>query len=237
MKLSAEEASPSAGESDSAPRAKRRKISSIEDYGLRSSSFEDSDDELTQHQDTSAKTTRKIVRLAWLEDSLSQGRLLNYRDYLVYTALKAPAAPAPELYKAVESPSSFSLPRRDQQAPAPAQSYSPSRRRRDGQQSHHKIPHLSPQSTSEEKAIADLPPVPEYLHTTYACQRSTVVHPPNEAFIEKLKEVRELRSIKGDQVGIRAYSTAIASLSAYPYRLQSSVGRPSQSGCCPFRNC
>lgn len=237
LKLSAEEASPSAGESDSAPRAKRRKTSSIEDYALRSSSFEGSDDEHTQRQDTSVKTTRKIVRLAWLEDSLSQGRLLNYGDYLVYTALKAPAAPAPELYRAVESPTPLSLPRRDQRAPASAQSYSPSRRRRDGQETHRKVPPLLPQSTSEEKAIADLPPVPEYLHTTYACQRSTVVHPPNEAYIEKLKEVRELRSIKGDQIGIRAYSTAIASLSAYPYRLQSSVGRPSQSGCCPCGNC
>lgn len=237
LKLSAEEASPSAGESDSAPRAKRRKTSSIEDYALRSSSFEGSDDEHTQHQDTSVKTTRKIVRLAWLEDSLSQGRLLNYGDYLVYTALKAPAAPEPELYRAVESPTPLGLPRRDQRAPASAQSYSPSRRRRDGQEIYRKVPPLLPQSTSEEKAIADLPPVPEYLHTTYACQRSTVVHPPNEAFIEKLKEVRELRSIKGDQIGIRAYSTAIASLSAYPYRLQSSVGRPSQSGCCPCGNC
>lgn len=237
LKLSAEEASPSAVESDSTPRAKRRKISSIEDYALRSSSFERSDDEHTQHQDSTPKPTRKIVRLAWLEDSLSQGRLLNYRDYLVYTALKAPAAPAPDLYKAVESPKPLSLPRRDQRAPAPAQPSSPSRRRRDGQENHRKVPPLLPQSTSEEKAVADLPPVPEYLHTTYACQRSTVVHPPNEAFIEKLKEVRELRSIKGDQVGIRAYSTAIASLSAYPYRLQSSVGKPSQSGCCPCGKC
>lgn len=214
------------GERDSTPRAKRRKISSTEDYALRSSSFEDSDDEHTQHQETSAKTTRKVIRLAWLQDSLPKGSLLDYRDYLVYTALRAPAAPAPELYKAVESPSSHSLQHREQRAPSSVPSYTPSRRRRDGQEHHRKVPPLLPQSTSEEKAIADLPPVPEYLRTSYACQRSTVVHPPNEAFIEKLKEVRELRSIQGDHIGIRAYSTAIASLSAYPYRLQSSVGRP-----------
>lgn len=219
------------GRPDPTPRAKRRKISSTEDYALRSSSLEDSDDEHTQHQGTSTKTKREVVRLAWLEDSLSKGSLLDYRDYLIYTALKAPAAPAPELHKAVESPTPLNLPHRDQRAPALAPSFSPSRRRRGGQENRRKVPPLLPQSTSEEKAIADLPPVPEYLHTTYACQRSTVVHPPNESFIEKLKEVRELRSIKGDQVGIRAYSTAIASLSAYPYRLRSPVGKPSQSGC------
>lgn len=219
------------GEPKSTPRAKRRKISSTEDYALRSSSFEDSDNELTQDQKASTTATRKVIRLAWLEDSLSKGSLLDYKDYLVYNALKVPAAPAPKLYKAVDSSPPHSLPRRDQRAPSSAPSYSPSRRRRDGQEHHRKVPRLLPQSTSEEKAIADLPPVPEYLHTSYACQRSTVVHPPNEAFIEKLKEVRELRSIKGDQVGIRAYSTAIASLSAYPYRLQSPVGRLPQSGC------
>lgn len=219
------------GEPDSTPRAKRRKISSTEDYALRSSSFEDSDNELTQDQKTFTTPTRKVIRLAWLQDSLSKGSLLDHRDYLVYTALREAAAPAPRLYKTVESSTPHSLPHRDQRAPSSAPSYSPSRRRRDGQKHHHKVPPLLPQSTSEEKALANLPPVPEYLHTSYACQRSTVVHPPNEAFIEKLKEVRELRSTKGDQVGIRAYSTAIASLSAYPYRLQSPVGRPPGCGC------
>ncbi|KAK7708479.1 hypothetical protein SLS64_006581 [Diaporthe eres] len=196
LKLSAEEASPSVGEPDSTPRAKRRKISSTEDYALRSSSFEDSDNELTQDQKTPPTPARKVIRLAWLQDSLSKGSLLDYRDYLVYTALKEAAAPAPRLYKAVESSTPHSLPHRDQRAPSSAPSNSPSRRRRDGQKHHHKVPPLLPQSTSEEKALADLPPVPEYLHTSYACQRSTVVHPPNEAFIEKLKEVRELRSMK-----------------------------------------
>lgn len=221
------------GEPDSIPRAKRPKISSIDDCALRSSSFDGSDNEHTQHQEPSTTATREVVRLAWLEDSLSKGSLLDYRDYLVYTALRAPAASVPELDKAAESPTPLNLPHRDQQsptpAPAPVSSYSPSQRRRPGQGHSRKPPPLLPQSTSEEKVIAGLPPVPEYLHTKYACQRSTVVHPPNEAFIEKLKEVRELRSIKGDHVGIRAYSTAIASLSAHPYRLQSPIGSSPQA--------
>lgn len=221
------------GEPDSSPRAKRRKISSTEDYALHSSSFEDSGDEHTQQQVTSTKATRKVVRLAWLQDSLSKGSLLDYRDYLVYTALKTPAHPVPDLYKAVESPSSPSLPHRGQRA----SSYSPSRRPKGGPERRRKAPPLLAQSTTEEKALADLPPVPESLSTSYACQRSTVVHPPNEAFIEKLKEVRELRSIKGDQIGIRAYSTAIASLSAYPYRLQSPVGMLPSSSCRPRGIC
>ena len=234
LKLSAEEAASSVGDPENSPRAKRRKISSTEDYALRSSSFEDSDNEHTQRQELSTTATRKVVRLDWLQDSLLKGSLVDYRDYLVYTAFRAPAPPAPELYKAAESHTSVTLPQRSQRSATESQAsaplYSPSRRPRDGRKQHGKAPPLLAQSTMEEKAIADLPPVPEYLHTIYSCQRATVVHPPNETFIEKLKEVRELRSIKGDQVGIRAYSTAIASLSAYPFRLQSPAGRPFQPG-------
>lgn len=221
------------GRPDSTPRAKRRKISSTEDFALRSSSFQDSDNERTQHQEASTTATTKVIRLAWLQDSLLKGSLLDYTDYLVYTALKAPMTSAPELYKAVESPSSLSLPHQAQRAP----SYSPSRRLKDKHERRRKVPPLLAQSTTEENALADLPPIPEYLHTSYACQRSTVVHPPNETFIEKLKEVRELRSVKGDQIGIRAYSTAIASLSAYPYRLQSPVGTPPIPCCRQCGNC
>ncbi|KAJ0117660.1 high-affinity nickel transporter [Diaporthe amygdali] len=236
LKLPAEEAPPLVAEPHSTPRAKRRKISNTEDYALRSSSFEDSENEKTQDEDTPGKasawpdSSRKVVRLAWIQDSLSKGSLLDYRDYLVYTALKTPATRATEPHEIVGSRTSQDLPQRDQQV-AMASQTSPVRRFKGGQQHHRKAPPLLAQSTTEEKTVANLPPVPNYLHTTYACQRSTVVHPPNEAFIEKLKEVRELRSITGDQVGVRAYSTAIASLSAYPYRLQSPIEVQRLPGC------
>lgn len=89
---------------------------------------------------------------------------------------------------------------------------------------HVKAPVLVPHSTTEEQTIANMPPIPECLKTSFACMRSTRVRPPNEAFVNKLKEVRELRAAQGDEIGIRAYSSAIASLSAYPYRLQSALG-------------
>jgi DNA polymerase IV len=231
LKLSADEAaSPERGpEKEDSPRAKRRKISSTEDYALRSSSFEDSDNEHTQRQEPSTAATRKVVRLGWLQDSLLKGSLVDYKDYLVYSAVRSPLAlPAPELSQAVESHTPVRLPYGPQpsatESLASSTSSSLYRRPMHRQARPHKTPHLLAQSTSEEKAIANLPPVPDYLHTSYSCQRATVVHPPNEAFIEKLKEVRQIRSIRGDPVGIRAYSTAIASLSAYPHHLQTPAG-------------
>ncbi|KAH0441603.1 hypothetical protein CcaCcLH18_01863 [Colletotrichum camelliae] len=69
-----------------------------------------------------------------------------------------------------------------------------------------------------------LPPIPGFLRTTYACQRATPVDPPNAAFIEELKAIRTTRKLMGDEIGERAYSTSIATLSAYPYKISSPQG-------------
>ncbi|XP_044721935.1 DNA polymerase beta thumb domain-containing protein [Hirsutella rhossiliensis] len=75
------------------------------------------------------------------------------------------------------------------------------------------------------------PLVPAYLHTTYSCQRPTPVHSPNAAFIEELKSIRTLRLLQGDQIGVRAYSTSIATLAAYPHPLRWSLEIARLPGC------
>ncbi|KAJ6437880.1 DNA polymerase beta [Purpureocillium lavendulum] len=82
----------------------------------------------------------------------------------------------------------------------------------------HHPPSLVRQTTSEHDV--PLPPIPDYLHTTYSCQRPTPFNSLNGPFIEELKNIRTLRLLQGDQIGVRAYSTAVATLAAYPYELQ-----------------
>jgi DNA polymerase/3'-5' exonuclease PolX len=50
------------------------------------------------------------------------------------------------------------------------------------------------------------------------------MNPPNEAFVEALIKVRIIRQLQGDEVGVRAYSTSIATVSAYPHKLQNTHG-------------
>lgn len=234
LKLCAEEAAtPPEDEVPATPRVKRRKMSHTEDYGLPNDADRVPDDGLALSDgETTSKAgvksdvhTRKVVRLAWLQDSMSKGSVLDYRDYLIFEALKTPSTPGKE--PELRAPVSPDLLRRAREIASSSQgsthSQVPFRQRRDGDH-HYKAPKLVPHSTIDEEIIANIPPVPAYLHTSYSCQRSTFVHPPNEAFIEKLKEVRELRAMTGDSVGVRAYSSAIASLSAYPYELQSPLG-------------
>jgi DNA polymerase IV len=91
--------------------------------------------------------------------------------------------------------------------------------------------HLLHQTTSEHDNPDKLPPIPEYLHTTYSCQRPTPINSPNDPFIDQLKKIRTARVLEADEIGVRAYSTAIAALAAYPYTLSSTQEIPRLPGC------
>jgi DNA polymerase IV len=85
--------------------------------------------------------------------------------------------------------------------------------------------HLFRETTPEhdEAAAGDLPEMPAWVkeNKIYACERSTPPKSPNDDFIALLKRIKLARVLIGDAIGVRAYSTSIASLAAYPYRLSS----------------
>ncbi|KAI4146946.1 MAG: hypothetical protein L6R39_003283 [Caloplaca ligustica] len=96
-------------------------------------------------------------------------------------------------------------------------------------------PHLLHQSTSEyeESLSRSLPPMPDWVlqHKIYSCERSTPVHTPNDAFIAQLREIKVARLLTSDEIGVRAYSSSIASLAAYPYAIQSTAEIVALPGC------
>ena len=98
-----------------------------------------------------------------------------------------------------------------------------------------KPPALLRQTTSENEAesAADARPLPDWVkeHKIYSCQRATPSKTPNEAFIDQLKKIKLARLLTGDEVGVRAYSTSIASLAAFPYTLISPTDVFGLPGC------
>ncbi|KAL8695035.1 MAG: hypothetical protein Q9218_000403 [Villophora microphyllina] len=96
-------------------------------------------------------------------------------------------------------------------------------------------PYLLHQTTSEyeEGVPQPLPPLPDWVlqNKVYACQRATPANSPNDAFIAQLKEIKLARLLTNDEIGVRAYSTSIASLAAYPYEIQSSSEILALPGC------
>lgn len=150
----------------------------------------------------------QVLRLSWLTDCLQRDTVLPTDNYLLYRGRKLDADPS---RKRRPSPILAGVPKR-------------ARRMSGGHgQAGRLPPALVRQTTSEHDA--PLPLMPAYLHTTYSCQRPTPVHPPNAAFIEELKSIRTLRLLQGDQIGVRAYSTSIATLAAYPHLLQWPLGK------------
>lgn len=108
---------------------------------------------------------------------------------------------------------------------APAYSHGP---RRLGQykQGHSHSPkkgQLIQQMTSDYEGSSndDLPDPPDWVKkgARYACERSTPADSPNVEFIEQLKKIRLVRILTDDEIGVRAYSTSIAALAAYPHKI------------------
>ncbi|KAJ4298311.1 hypothetical protein N0V90_006211 [Kalmusia sp. IMI 367209] len=86
----------------------------------------------------------------------------------------------------------------------------------------HHTTHLLQRTTSEyEGEDSDTPLPPDWVKNNikYSCQRLTPASPPNEDFIDQLKQIRTARILINDEVGVRAYSSIIASIAAYPYKL------------------
>ncbi|KAI9864103.1 MAG: hypothetical protein M1813_003420 [Trichoglossum hirsutum] len=88
-------------------------------------------------------------------------------------------------------------------------------------------------SEHDESLSSDLPEMPSWVNENkkYACERLTPINPPNLAFIDQLKKIRLSRILTNDEVGVRAYSTSIASLAAYPYLLASTKEVLALPGC------
>ena len=206
----------------------------------------------------------RIIRLEWLNDSLSKEKILPLEPYTVYTGslvpLKQPAANPSAVVKADElksfvgnrdlntkegSPHEYehvyakAIPsvnrymKRDRIRDAAnkdfvGRSFSSSTQTTSSQRSrqHTTRPtHLLHQTTSEhdEAASGTLPPLPDWVRENkiYACERATPLVSPNQAFICQLKKIKLARLLMLDEIGVRAYSSSIASLAAYPYPIQS----------------
>ncbi|KJZ75664.1 hypothetical protein HIM_04821 [Hirsutella minnesotensis 3608] len=191
-----------------------------------------------RHEDGGAKTDLarlntpsdivQVVKLSWLKESLAQSTVLPLADCVLYRGRKKATAQldaasdktlAPSHKPGILKRAAVDAPLADAQ---PRSRHLPTGYARGETSREHGQPHPPPsllhQTTSEHGAV--LPSIPSYLHTTYSCQRPTPVNHPNGAFVEELKSIRTVRLLQGDQIGVRAYSTAIATLAAYPHRLQ-----------------
>jgi DNA polymerase IV len=184
----------------------------------------------------------KVLRLQWFLDCRKQGTVLPIEPYLLYQGrrIEKPAdARTPikgsGLVNQTNTPQSILERAR---ADAETNISSPVQQRSNrklgqiggGRVSapfqptpHTKRAQLLHQTTSEHDLgqSSDLPELPPWVQNDvkYACQRSTPPDPSNALFIAELEKIKLARLLIGDEIGVRAYSTSIASLAAYPHKL------------------
>ncbi|CAK7233102.1 hypothetical protein SBRCBS47491_008493 [Sporothrix bragantina] len=219
------------------PAAKRRKpgTRTPSPIVISSSSENESDVKIV----TEAEHTIKVVKLAWFTESVAHGKVLPLADYTVYEGRRIQAEPATQPSPTLVSRAQGILKRARADASGGQQSQQSSiahgaqsrRQKFDGAPPSR--PTLVRTTTSEHDRVEHLPPVPEFLHTIYACQRPTPLHGPNDEFVEALKTIRQARQLMGDKIGIRAYSTTIATIAAYPYELSTPTEVSRLPGCGP----
>ncbi|KAF7594556.1 hypothetical protein BBP40_009004 [Aspergillus hancockii] len=170
----------------------------------------------------------QVVRLEWLDQCIEAKELVPIDPFVIYQARKVdrPATEPSSTNKQTPKASDI-LQRAKQDAlfkpPSPAP---PNRYARRAHSPPSRPPKLYRQTTSENEETNPLPPAPDWVknHTLYACMRSAPLHPPNERFIDQLLKIRKIRELTLDEIGVRAYSTSIASIAAYPYEFR----RPSE---------
>lgn len=97
-------------------------------------------------------------------------------------------------------------------------------------------PKFVQQETTNSEENDDAPPLPDppawvQDNILYACLRKTPLNPPNARFVAALETIKLSRILTGDEIGVRAYSTSIASIRAYPYQLISPAEIVRLPGC------
>ncbi|KAL8288790.1 hypothetical protein RB597_000732 [Gaeumannomyces tritici] len=161
-----------------------------------------------------------VVKLTWFTESTKLGQVLPFGDHLLYEGIKL--AGSYEVNDPRSPPSNLPpIPQRSRSGVVGASSQQPTAKTSTATHRSSQVPSLLRQSTSEHEAARHMPTMPDFLRTVYSCQRPTPIHPPNEAFIDQLAKIKTTRLLAGDRIGVRAYSSAMASLAAYPYVLAS----------------
>lgn len=230
-KLLTEEIPPT--DNTSSPRIKRRGITDPAQEVLGADSDTPSKGyagDRTAEAERAPEKTIKVVKLSWLTDSVKKGAVQPFDDYLVYEGRKVPrtAPPPPSTGVLVRATADAGS---SQTSPSSRFGQSSFRRNREHHDHAIKPPPMLHRTTTEHDIDLRLPPIPDYLHTTYSCQRPTPVNSPNEAFIRELKKIRKTRTLIGDKIGVRAYSSSIATIAAYPYTLSTPQGKSDAHAC------
>ena len=205
-----------------------------------------------------SQTFVKVVKVAWLNDSLSSHGPKPLDPYTLYEGNRTilpdfsttesagfstthvssttPSQQSPSLVTAKppsvppqtpQGKSTYEVIKTSPISPSPKYSAkNPSFRRKV------KKPPLLRETTSEHEESTHIQ-LPDWVKEgkNFACERVTLQHSPNEKFLDELRVIRHARELTNDEIGVRSYSTIIASIAAYPTALKTAAEVVALPGC------
>ncbi|KAJ5722710.1 hypothetical protein N7488_000745 [Penicillium malachiteum] len=234
--------------------SKRQKMSHGQSAGnapgaivdLCTDSEEEGDPKVKAQQDSSGSILSRtadggqkitVLRLDWLVQSIENGEPVPITPFLVYQGRKiaAPSATPSQPTLIDKQIKQRAIEDAAKRLATEKQMIHPRRSREDPEKhsSQRHPPVLYRETTSENDETNQLPPQPDWVrdHVVYACLRSAPLHPPNEEFIGQLLKIRRIREFTLDEIGVRAYSTFIAAMAAYPYVVKRPIEITALPGC------
>jgi DNA polymerase IV len=203
----------------------------------------------------------RLIDLDWLYESAKAGRILSLTDYTLYLGkvINDPRKSMPDGRPDVRLESQPNVPDSTLGQPLPENPAQAARNILERAKAdivhpsqQHLIPPLASDSSGpanrglprgrslrhhntsqEDDSSSDIPAAPDWVcrRLKYACQRSTPRNSPNTLFIDELMKIKLSRILTLDEVGVRAYSTSIAALAAYPYPITCTKEIVSLPGC------
>ena len=192
-----------------------------------------------------------ILKLDWFAESLASGQIQPFHPSLIFEGrrevlpevlLEEPAAsPGIQRVKIEIGPQNDlqNLTTKTQTAPRASPNGKTFQSRPFGGSrkrfaANRKTPTLMRETTAEHEAQPENRlDLPQWVkeNKIFSCERPTLEHSPNDGFIAQLKKIKLGRTLNLDEIGVRAYSTSIASIAAFPRELSSAQEVLALPGC------
>ncbi|KAF2857289.1 Nucleotidyltransferase [Piedraia hortae CBS 480.64] len=169
-------------------------------------------------------STIAVVKIRWFIDSRKANKVLPIENYIVYRGLRIDRSAASALNPPSSPPNDASTILERARADVVGSNNGLTNRRASTSKQR---PRFNWQVSGEDIQL------PDWVQDgcRYACQRCSPKDSPNSAFIALLTEIRLVRELTNDAVGVRAYSTSIASLASCPFRISQSKTILALPGC------
>ncbi|KAK9249089.1 hypothetical protein V1506DRAFT_526969 [Lipomyces tetrasporus] len=153
-----------------------------------------------------------VLQLKWAQKSLSEGVLHDRRDYILYSK----PAQMSQLYGEKTMKRTKGVFTKDENGVDSASD-------------------SSSKSTAPRKRTRKAPEVVKELDPIYlkprSCERPHPLVCQNEELSSILKKIRHIRELLSNEISVRAYSSAIASIRSYPYKIENANEISRLPGC------